>query len=323
MMMDFVRFGDKDPMLFIAKKESFYEFSQYMEPQPSTLNDAHRVVLKLMSLELSNGKRIEEILILRHVLAGSSWSTADLAAEMERLYGFLPSTETMDHAARVLSLQFFGKKAQQKYGGSPLLSFENHVYRSTPYFESLKQNAEFKAYVHDVLDYGTYRFESLYIQDDPDIVGGFVRYGRYSRKDVSRILNYDTNREGTLNGYQIVGHTCPIFVTYEKCDDISANTKYEDRFISPQEFSWMTRARVRLTSSQIPAIQDSRTRKLLFVKKSDAEGSNFYYIGDLKVLGDSVETTIANDAGVQLPIVNFRFVIDKPVEEKLYTYLCE
>lgn len=58
-------------------------------------------------------------------------------------------------------------------------------------------------------------------------------------------------------------------------------------------------------------------------EKSDAEGSNFYYIGDLKVLGDSVETTIANDAGVQLPIVNFRFVIDKPVEEKLYTYLCE
>lgn len=191
----------------------------------------------------------------------------------------------------------------------PLLSFERPVYRSTPYFESLKQNAEFKAYVHDILDYGTYRFESLYIQDDPDIVGGFVRYGRYSRKDVSRILNYDTNREGTLNGYQIVGHTCPIFVTYEKCDDISANTKYEDRFVSPQEFSWMTRARVRLTSSQIPAIQDSRTRKLLFVKKSDAEGSNFYYIGDLKVLGDPVETTIANDAGVQLPIVNFRFIM--------------
>ena len=53
------------------------------------------------------------------------------------------------------------------------------------------------------------------------------------------------------------------------------------------------------------------------------KGLNFYYIGDLKVLGDPVETTIANDAGVQLPIVNFRFIIDKPVEEKLYAYLCE
>lgn len=119
MMMDFVRFGDKDPMLFIAKKESFYEFSQYMEPQPSTLNDAHRAVLKLMSLELSNGKRIEEILILRHLLAESSWSTADLAAETERWYGFLPSTETMDHAARVLSLQFFGKRRSRNTEACP------------------------------------------------------------------------------------------------------------------------------------------------------------------------------------------------------------
>ena len=154
----------------------------------------------------------------------------------------------------------------------PLLSFERPVYRSTPYFESLKGNAEFKAMSTISSIMGRIALSSLYIQDDPDIVGGFVRYGRYSRKDVSRILNYDTNREGTLNGYQIVGNTCPIFVTYEKCDDISANTKYEDRFVSPQEFSWMTRARVRLTSSQIPAIQDSRTRKLLFVKRAMPKG---------------------------------------------------
>lgn len=235
----------------------------------------------------------------------------------------LPSTETMDHAARVLSLQFFIKTAQKKYGSLPLVSFENHCYRTTPYFESLKENPEFQAYVGDILDYGTYRFEGLYVQDHPEIVGGFARYGRYSRKDVSRILNYAANREGTLNGYQIVGNTCPIFVTYEKCEDISANTKYEDQFVSPQEFSWMTRSRVRLTSSQIPAIQSDGTRKLLFVKKSDAEGSNFYYMGDLKVLGEPEEKTIADDHGNLLPIVNFRFLLDKPVEDKLYAYLCE
>ena len=134
----------------------------------------------------------------------------------------------MNHAARLLTLQFFVKTAQQKYGGMPLISFEQHTYATTPYFEALKENAEFTAYVDDILDYGTYRFETLYVQDHPEIVGGFVRYGRYSRKDVSRILNYETNREGTLNGYQIVGDTCPIFVTYEKADDISANTMYED-----------------------------------------------------------------------------------------------
>ena len=61
----------------------------------------------------------------------------------------------------------------------------------------------------------------------------------------------------------------------------------------------------------------------MFVKKSDAEGADFYYIGDLTVLGEPVETTIANDKGQQLPIVNFQFLLDKPVEDKLYRYLCE
>ena len=59
------------------------------------------------------------------------------------------------------------------------------------------------------------------------------------------------------------------------------------------------------------------------MKKSDAEGADFYYIGDLIVLGKPVETTIANDKGQQLPIVNFQFLLDKPVEDKLYRYLCE
>ena len=323
MMMDFVRFGDKDPALFVAKKESFFEFVQYMEPYNSTLNASHRAVLKMMSLELANGKRIEELLVLRHLLTEDSWSTAALAKEMNETYHFLPSAETMESVARLLDLQFFTKTARKKYGGQPLISFENHAYTATPYWNDLKENKEFQCYVQDILDYGTYRFESLYVHDEPEIIKGFVRYGRYSRKDVSRILNYETNREGTLNGYQIVGATCPIFVTYEKRDDISANTKYEDQFVSPQQFSWMTRARIHLTSSQIPAICDEYTRKLLFVKKSDAEGSDFYYMGDLTVLGDPVETTIADGKGQQLPIVNFQFLLDKPVEDKLYRYLCE
>ena len=153
------------------------------------------------------------------------------------------------------------------------------------------------------------------------VVQGFVRYEKYSRKDVSRILNYPQNREGTLNGYAIVEGTCPIFVTYNKRDDISANTKYEDRFISPQQFSWMTRARVRLNSNQVMRIMDDKTRKLLFVKKSDAEGKDFYYLGDLSVIGRPIETTIKNDEGKELPIVNFQFLLDEPVEAKLYEYL--
>lgn len=244
-----------------------------------------------------------------------------MAAQVSAHYGYVMATDTMDGVANVLTLHFFLTGARGKYGTEPIVTYENHVYRRTAYFAQLCQNDEFVRYMQDVLDYGTWRFEMAYIGHEDDLVAGFVRYAKYSRKDVSRILNYEQNREGTLNGYAIVGKTCPIFVTYNKRDDITANTKYEDEFVSSQVFSWMTRARVRLESKQVQQIMDPSVRKLLFIKKSDAEGRDFYYLGDVTILGQPVQTTIANDKGEHLPIVNFQLLLDKPVEEKLYSYL--
>lgn len=122
-----------------------------MEPYDSTLNASHRAVLKMMSLELANGKRIEELLVLRHLLTEDSWSTAALARKMSETYHFLPSAETMKSVARLLDLQFFTKTAKKKYGSQPLISFENHAYVATPYWNDLKENEEFQRYVRDIL----------------------------------------------------------------------------------------------------------------------------------------------------------------------------
>lgn len=78
---------------------------------------------------------------------------------------------------------------------------------------------------------------------------------------------------------------------------------------------------MKITSPQVVQIQNHQVRKLLFIKKSDSEGKDFYYLGDVIVLGKPVQTTIANDKGELLPIVNFQFLLDKPMEATLYTYL--
>lgn len=321
MMMDFVYIGDKDPYLFIAKKESFYGFVQYVHPYESTMTKAHNDVLVMLSQEVANGKRVEELLLIDKLLDMNAVSADELKEMVRKKYHYLVSEQTLAGVANVLSLQFFVAAARKKYGQQPIISYDNCVYRRTAYFAHLLENKEFYDYVRDILEYGFYRFHKLYNGKESMVVQGFVRYEKYSRKDVSRILNYQQNREGTLNGYAIVDGTCPIFVTYNKRDDISANTKYEDQFTSPLQFSWMTRARVRLNSDQVMRIMDAKTRKLLFVKKSDAEGKDFYYLGDLSVAGNPTETTIKNDEGKELPIVNFKFLLDKPVDAKLYEYL--
>ena len=58
----------------------------------------------------------------------------------------------------------------------------------------------------------------------------------------------------------------------------------------------------------------------LFVKKSNAEGTDFYYLGKVKPC-DAVETTSANDNGKLLPIVNFKMELEYAVRNDIYDYL--
>ena len=83
----------------------------------------------------------------------------------------------------------------------------------------------------------------------------------------------------------------------------------------------MTRSRVRLDSREVPKIQSPLTRKLLFVKKSNSEGTDFYYLGDLTVAAGPVQKEMTGSNGKTLPVVNFQFKLDVPVETRLFEYL--
>ena len=88
-------------------------------------------------------------------------------------------------------------------------------------------------------------------------VKGFIRYEKYSRQDVFRILNWQKNPVGiNVGGYQVSedSKNCAIFVTYKKSDEISDSTKYEDEFISPEIFTYKSKARRFLTSSDVVSI---------------------------------------------------------------------
>lgn len=125
-----------------------------------------------------------------------------------------------------------------------------------------------------------------------------------------------------MYGYRVKHNTCPIFVTYEKNEDISESTKYEDQFVNKETFSWMTRSRVKLESTEPQAIIHHKETNLgihLFIKKSDDEGKDFYYIGQVTPF-DQEETTIKDNKGHDLPIVNFKFHIEHEVKDELYSY---
>ena len=85
----------------------------------------------------------------------------------------------------------------------------------------------------------------------------------------------------------------------------------------------MTRNRVTLEHKEVEAIRGYETsglRILLFVKKSDGEGTDFYYMGDTAACSVQAQQTITNDKGKELPIVNIIFSMKDEVEESIYNY---
>ena len=156
-----------------------------------------------------------------------------------------------------------------------------------------------------------------------------ILYRKYSRKDICKLLNWKSDCSSTVYGYKTETsteeYTCPIFVTYEKSSDISETTKYEDRFVDNTRFSWMSRSRRTSESDEVAALinQNSNNIKImLFVKKNDGEGSDFYYMGKMRY--NSFKDTFMKDKdGSDVSVVNIQFDMENPVPQNLYNYLCK
>lgn len=321
MMMDFVRLGDKDPYLFVQKKKSYFNFRQAVDHEETSLGQQHEKVLQMISIEIANGKRPEEIALLQLLLKKQRTYTEEFRKYFAAEFGFDITDAALAGAVNVLTLSFFKDADAVKYGGQPLIEIDNGSIALSGEFTELLANAEFRSYVEDALAYGKYRFLENY--DPENYFYGFKLYETYSRKDACRILNWQKDESSTVYGYRVKYGTCPMFVTYNKQEQISASTQYEDRFLTPRLFSWMTRSRINLESAEVEAIRKKETLKLLFIKKSDDDGTEFYFMGAAQLQKEPILTSIMDDKGRKLPIVNIIYRMDRTVDEKIYSYFEE
>ena len=175
--------------------------------------------------------------------------------------------------------------------------------------------------MRDVLDYAIDIYEENYKGSYRNT--NLKLYAKYSRKDVCRLLNWNNDDSSTVYGYRIKHNTCPIFVTYKKSSNISESTKYDDKFLNRNTFSWMTRNNVRLDSTEPVQIRNYKESGLnihLFIKKEDGEGSDFYYLGEVEPI-EMNETTILDKNNRNLPIVNVKFLLKDAAREDVYDYL--
>lgn len=330
-LFDFARFNTVDPVLLASKYDSsakprnYWQLLKDLKFVNNGPTTAEAALLTFLSTEPLSGKRPHELLLLKKLIAQEKISRAEYVELLESK-GIHPNDQVLSSIERVLSLEFYTDAQIEKYGSSPVVIKDGQEYRLSPAFRRLyfappridhSRTEKFSNHVDDIIETG------LFLSRERGFWSGKLKSGAmYSRREVCWLLNWESNLESTVYGYKVdkATATCPIFVTYHKDEDVSKSTAYGDEFMGPDTFHWFSRSKRTLKSKELQPIINNTAGLHLFVKKDDAEGNDFYYIGQAKS-EDQKQQTMQNDAGEELDVVTMNLDLNSPVEQSLYEYL--
>ncbi|WP_228853288.1 DUF3427 domain-containing protein [Aegicerativicinus sediminis] len=334
MMMDFIEHGSRDPFLYVNYSNSYYNFILKVESDyVSELSDKEIKLLELFAKEINNSKRVEESIIMKFLVQSGELTISRLKHYVLQEYGHHLSDKTIESCVANLNFEFIREKNKGKMLPAKeiydldVLFLEDEEFFLTNEVKKYLKNEIFKEFLMDSINYSIHEYNKLF--DPKHWYNGFVLYRKYSRKDVFRILNFNENPVAqNVGGYLVSPDNthCPIFVNYHKEEHISESTKYEDEFVNNREFSWMSKSNRTIQSNDVQSILGQRgpIRLPLFIKKTNDEGMDFYYMGDVTPeLAKTEQTTINNDKGRELPVVKILFKLSPPVSFNMFKYLNE
>ncbi|GAB6928881.1 hypothetical protein JCM10914A_28640 [Paenibacillus sp. JCM 10914] len=319
-LMDFLEHGSIDPLIFSVEHGSYYHFLQKIKESVPFLSEQEKKYLFMLSAEVLNGKRRHEIILLSMLLTETSVSFEEfLHVVMEERCS--TDSETLESVKRVLDLSFFTEPTRKKYGDTPIVVFtdEQQFLFHSAMSHSIQSNVYFREILTDIVQ------AAFYINEQYDCNEQLTLYKKYSRKDSCKLLNWFSDESSTMYGYKTKYKTCPIFVTYHKHEGVEASTNYQEEFISPDVLKWSTRSRRTLESDEVRTIIQADELDInlhVFIKKDDAEGSEFYYIGKAHPDPQSaIQGTMLDKNGQSISVVHMNLILEHLVEGKLYKYL--
>lgn len=310
MMMDFIEHGSRDPFLFVEYSKSYFNFMVRVEKIESpTLSKEQAKLLELFSTEINNAKRVEESLILKLLIETGELTVKQLEEKVYEKYHYSISKETILSCITNLNYKFIRKEKK-------IIRIQQNTFYFYKEFLKHLSDLTFQKLLLDSIHYSIHVFDKSYILEN--YKNGLILYNKYSRKDVCRLLNWEKDVSSTVYGYRTINQITPCFVTYYKSDAIDSTINYNDHFINQSTFAWESRSNRKLGSVEIKGVINSN-RILLFVKKEDGEGTDFYYMGDVSIIPDSIEQGFMPSS--KLPIVHFKFHLEQPVMESIYNYI--
>ena len=332
-LRDFDDYGEMDVIRIFDNNSlgSYYKFLvKYEKEYKIRLSEDEEKVIEFVSKKLASGKRIQELKLLKRILAYKPGLSklglfAGLLDDMKE-YGKDISQDQQENIVNVMTNEFPAGSGKKTYSQCVFIEKEGADYIPAKSFLAMLSNDEFYNVFKELVDFGISRYErdyrDCYKQTD------LVLYQKYTYEDVCRLLNWEQN-EVPLNigGYKFdkKTKTFPVFINYDKSDDISDTTKYEDHFVPGfrDRLIAISKSGRSLQSEDVQNFLNAKERGIqveLFVRKNkdDKISKEFYYLGHMTASGNAREFTMAN---TEKSAVEIEWILDVPVREDIYEYI--
>ena len=304
---------------------SYHKFlTKYEKEYNTKLNSVQESFIEFISKKLASGKRIHELEMIKCAINYNVDLIFKLKHILKEQYAinFKDSTETS--IVNMLTNQFSSGTGKETYKECIFLEKYNLDYKiSENFMENLKCK-EFKEIVLELIEFGIYRYKKFYSNSYMDT--SFKLYQKYTYDDVCRLLEWEKGEVAlNIGGYKFdkKTKTYPVFINYNKSEDISESIKYEDRFECPSQLIAISKSgRTEKSADVMQAYNAEKdgVEMSLFVRKNkdDKMSKEFYYLGKIKTIGTPNLITMEN---ANKTAVEIKYQLYTPVREDLFDFI--
>lgn len=326
-LLDFYENGEIDPLVIIREYKTYQIFLESVEKELyfGKITEQELITLEYLSKTILSGPRPYELEILKRFINHEVINVDQMKREFRETYGYEVELASFENAIDVLQGKFVSKEDElKKYCHIEIVNCdEKKILRRLKGFADRLQHMEFYRQVNDIVEVGLRRYMEKYSADHAENTP-FVLYEKYSRRDVSLLMNCGKDLSSIMYGMKRIDDDVFIFVTYHKeesADDknyVDGKPDYADAFEDNMIFRWDSQLGRGIDSSYVADVMTA-PRKHLLVKKSDAE-TYFYYMGQFEVI--EVEPARKKDNnGKERDIAKFQMKMHHAVREDLLRYL--
>ena len=327
-LMDFDLHGEMDVFRIFDNNAlgSYYKFLvKYEKDYTVRLTEDEEKIIEFISKKLASGKRIHELELLSRSLIYQNMLLSRLQSDLKEKYKKGFPQQVARSVINVLTNEFPSGSGKKTYEKCVFIQKDkNGDYSTTDSYRNMISHKEFYDIVHELIEFGKYRYQRDYSDTYRDTE--LVLYRKYTYEDACRLLNWEHN-EVPLNigGYKYDKDTktFPVFINYDKSEDIQDTIKYEDHFTSRNSLIAISKQSRTIQSEDVQNFLHAVERGIkveLFVRKNkdDKESKEFYYLGRMTATGNTQEFVMAN---TDKTAVEIEWKLDTPVREDIYQYI--